>query len=1039
MANDLTVRITADTSGLKAALADAQAQVRAASSNMAEAQTAFGAAAAQGSEQAQAALAEYTVSLQTAEAQLNSLQNQAARTNVSITRPQGSPELAGAASWREAASATDPSRKSPQQSGASAAEAESLGALTAAEAEATAATAALTASTEAGSTAMMAETASTETSAAANQSLAESEITAATAGEAEASALSSESASMDRAAASTGAASASRAQYAAVAGDVVATSETVAAAEAQEAVSAERVAAAQAAYNVAARGTTEQQIILGEAFDRARASGMGFVESEEAAVAALNQYTAAAEGAAAASEADAVAKNESAAASRNLMAGSQIASAEIRTLTGSIGGMSRAAGGLLTNVLGLGPVLEAAFPVIGAIALISILYEVGDKLYEVYEKATQASQAIGNEFDVLADKQQNTLLNVELTNSKLQDQIDKIEGHPGNGLETALLQAEAAAEKLQTALDEDNKSLEALLKKHEVGFLGGLISGVAPTTVLDKDIVKSSDEATEKAREATANYMTAMQGAGGDKDKIAKAQKDRLDALNKVYDDEISTLKPKLQNLYDLQKENNDRLANPIQIYSGPGAAPATSRDIDYSPGIKTLERQIKKLETDKQITAAEAQTEPLQAKLGAEKQNKSIGNPEEQHLRDLQIAFDRQEILYGKSANQTAAYWDQYVGDFKEGSSQLQTVLGKIESAQAQMGRKQPEGIFEKEAKKQVAEAKRDEAKEEKGPDLLAKGYEALQKSQAKSDTEDAATTHTTNVDQIEETHAQTQAKEQTSFVQNPTEQLNELRTFHQQVIAEDQRFIQQEIQIAAGTKELDKVKQLQKQLEIVRHQGNMEWIKDTASASEKVEQQLRQAVQKMQTDFDQFFTKAITGQETWAKAAMSLYKQVADTFIMNVLKMVEQYAIAMLTQNAMQLTQGEKAAKLAAQNTYAQVSAIPVVGPILAPPAAAAAFAAVMAFQAFEQGGVVDGSHGMPVPIIAHAGERVLSASQTSNFHSLVNNSSSGSKTVNNHLHYEPTVHAADRSGMRSTLHSHADDLKDIMGNFLRPEAFA
>jgi len=39
-------------------------------------------------------------------------------------------------------------------------------------------------------------------------------------------------------------------------------------------------------------------------------------------------------------------------------------------------------------------------------------------------------------------------------------------------------------------------------------------------------------------------------------------------------------------------------------------------------------------------------------------------------------------------------------------------------------------------------------------------------------------------------------------------------------------------------------------------------------------------------------------------------------------------------------------------------------------------------MAFESFEAGGVVSGMHGMPVPIMAHAGGRVLSAPQTQSF---------------------------------------------------------
>jgi len=41
-----------------------------------------------------------------------------------------------------------------------------------------------------------------------------------------------------------------------------------------------------------------------------------------------------------------------------------------------------------------------------------------------------------------------------------------------------------------------------------------------------------------------------------------------------------------------------------------------------------------------------------------------------------------------------------------------------------------------------------------------------------------------------------------------------------------------------------------------------------------------------------------------------------------------------------------------------------------------------------------------GSAVPIIAHAGERVLTASETGNFHQLVNNAGNRASTITNHF---------------------------------------
>jgi hypothetical protein len=106
---------------------------------------------------------------------------------------------------------------------------------------------------------------------------------------------------------------------------------------------------------------------------------------------------------------------------------------------------------------------------------------------------------------------------------------------------------------------------------------------------------------------------------------------------------------------------------------------------------------------------------------------------------------------------------------------------------------------------------------------------------------------------------------------------------------------------------------------------------------------------------------------------------------------------------------------AAVAAAGAWAALADIPIVGPALGAVAAAATWTGVMALAAFEQGGIVGGSSGSAVPILAHAGERVLSSSQTSKFESMVNSNNSsggdthfhmGGNTINGGSSSSPTV---------------------------------
>jgi hypothetical protein len=82
-----------------------------------------------------------------------------------------------------------------------------------------------------------------------------------------------------------------------------------------------------------------------------------------------------------------------------------------------------------------------------------------------------------------------------------------------------------------------------------------------------------------------------------------------------------------------------------------------------------------------------------------------------------------------------------------------------------------------------------------------------------------------------------------------------------------------------------------------------------------------------------------------------------MATTFMENLMKMIAQEILAAVMRKALGKDEVLTDAKIAAANTYKAISSIPYVGPFLAPPAAAAAFAAVMAFGSFQRGGVTEG----------------------------------------------------------------------------------
>lgn len=225
---------------------------------------------------------------------------------------------------------------------------------------------------------------------------------------------------------------------------------------------------------------------------------------------------------------------------------------------------------------------------------------------------------------------------------------------------------------------------------------------------------------------------------------------------------------------------------------------------------------------------------------------------------------------------------------------------------------------------------------------------------------------------------------------------------------------------------------------------QVTLKVVTATQQLAQGMTKAMQQAFQKMAEGFNQVVSRWIIEGGHFRQMMQQTINQVATHFLQQTMQMTEQWAKHELMKVAQhQVAQAQitatdaagaaqgvaiqkgadtqtnlAAAKTAAKNTYKVVSGWPVVGPILAPIMAAGAFAAV---EAFEQGGIVGGGRGMAVPILAHAGERVLSAQQTTNFEKLVNQSSTSSTSITNHFHDNSNYSAIDGASVSSMVRSH------------------
>jgi hypothetical protein len=186
----------------------------------------------------------------------------------------------------------------------------------------------------------------------------------------------------------------------------------------------------------------------------------------------------------------------------------------------------------------------------------------------------------------------------------------------------------------------------------------------------------------------------------------------------------------------------------------------------------------------------------------------------------------------------------------------------------------------------------------------------------------------------------------------------------------------------------------------------------KKIASANDtdlKAEQkEYQQYLSSFNSAFASAFAQVASGHETLGKAAMKIYDQMAMSFLKNMaLTMMAEVEGALLHKTLAQQKQLTDA-KGAAGGAWNATAGIPIIGPVLAPIAAAAAFAGVMAF---DDGGMVPSTQ----MSLVHAREAVLNPRQTENFRQMTEQGAGGAVT---HNYGDTHIHANDAKSFENYL---------------------
>lgn len=712
----------------------------------------------------------------------------------------------------------------------------------------------------------------------------------------------------------------------------------LASATSQVQTSAQAMAEAQKVATIATQNLAQAQVQLGAAAAQGNAAAAAVIAEYAAAstqaAAAVQQLTQASTAEAPALQSVAAAANNAAGATTRLGGSTRTASAVIGGLEGHMMSGNRAAAAFLTTTLGLGPALQAAFPVIGALAMAEVLVDIGKSAYNAYEKFVS--------IDAVWDK-------LDQDARKLQGQ-DFVNVHSIETATERLKEANEAAGALRATAEEIHKVGMADLARQ---ILGGDFVGLAGSA----SQLLGAHGAAEGSAEQTRNSLA-------------------LQAKTLADQHEMTDLKIEAAHSADSALVGEARLT------------------AEYSKRV-ALAREEQSYNNARDRALGNA----TPANAGSEK----LGLEEQAAGGELEAG--RIELLRRAHAE----YVSEFVADERRKAEELKASQITWATVMEEFDRGQKE---ETEAMRKSEEADRratDEFKRNR-EEQQVDGREAAQVV-------------------IESANEQFAASERHIRQQEELGQVSHRVATQQIIDAERLKETTTEGALSKeaglfdpleGGREQRQFDQIETQMTLTAEKASAERQKITDQETQRFVKQWREVTVEFNRDFTQAFNSVVTGQESvgqaFGKMFGNLELQTADFIVKWLLQQEEAHLLAKLSD-----------AKVAAANAYAWGSAFG--GPIGGAAAAAVAFTAV---EAFEYGGIVGGSAGAPVPIIAHAGERVLSAGQTSNFESMVNSGGNRSASLHQENHFGGGV-------TEDMLAAHTADTMSKLRSMIRPEAFA
>lgn len=309
--------------------------------------------------------------------------------------------------------------------------------------------------------------------------------------------------------------------------------------------------------------------------------------------------------------------------------------ATIKAMEGNFQGANRAIARFLTSTLGVGPIVAAAFPVVGAVLLGTAVLETGKKIAAFFSDMRNAAEKARAAFRELNAPLKLTNDELAVSNLRLENDIAKLEGKRQNTLQVALAEARVEADKLADSLEKDLRNLEKLLNEQKVGFLQEMF-GKAGTGDI-KELI-GGESGTGGLIGANATLMdemnTRLEKAGSLKEKDAIRTEIQTRQL-RLYQAALDQVEAKLK------AGSKISIAGSIANQLLPGGASSLEDDASRREQLQALTTSLRAQMRMITLSGMNSNLQERKNQLQADADNAALGRPFEDRMKAMNAQLE--------------------------------------------------------------------------------------------------------------------------------------------------------------------------------------------------------------------------------------------------------------------------------------------------------------------------------------------------------------------------------------------------------------